>query len=285
MSMDTPARPLAAQYSDIRWGAVSAGAIAAAALALVLHAFALGVGFSVSSTAPTWRDASIALVLASGFYLVLVALASYSFGGYIAARARGAVAADAADASEFHDGLHGLIVWGIATLLTAVAALGVTQATSRLAAPSGSSAGPATSVGGENLIAYDLDRLFRGAETKPQQNVTYDRAEAARILFTASSHRGLQQDDRAYLVRLTSAVTGLGAPEAERRVKDVVTSAHDNIRRARRAAVVLAFMVAAAALLGAVAAWYAAVEGGRHRDGREAVPGWLDWRTHSARPW
>jgi len=285
MSMDTPARPLAAQYSDIQWGAVIAGAIAAAALAIVLHGFALGVGFSVSSTAPTWRDASFGLVLASGLYLVLVALASYSFGGYVAARARGPVAAGAADTGEFTDGLHGLVVWGIATLLTLLLALAAAQATSRFAAPTGSSAGPATSVGGENLIAYDLDRLFRGAETRGQQSMTYDRSEAARILFTASSHRGLQQDDRAYLVRLVSTATGATPADAERRVNDVVTSARDNISRARRAAIVLAFMIAAAALLGAVMAWYAAVEGGRHRDGRVAPPTWLDWAKESPRPW
>jgi hypothetical protein len=284
MSMDTPARPLAEQYSDIRWGAVIAGAIAAAGLAFVLHAFALGIGFSVSSTAPTWRDASIALVFASGLYLVLVALASYSLGGYVAARAYRPAAAGTIESGEFRDGLHGLIVWALATLLTALLALGATQALSRLAAPSGASAGPAASVGGENLIAYDLDRLFRGAETRGQ-NITYDRAEAARILFTASSHRGLQQDDRAYLVRLVSTVTGAAAPDAERRVNEVVTSAHDNIARARRSGVVLAFMLAAAALLGAVAAWYAAVEAGRHRDGRVATPTWLDWARPAQRPW
>ncbi len=284
MSMDAPARPLAAQYSDIRWGAVIAGAIAAAALAIVLHGFALGVGFSVSSTAPTWRDASFGLVLASALYLLLVALASYSFGAYVAARARGAVTADAVETGEFTDGLHGLIVWGLATLLTGLLLLAAAQVTSRLAAPSGSSAGAATSVGGENLIAYDLDRLFRGAENR-QQNVAYDRSEAARILFTASSHRGLQQDDRAYLVRLVSAATGAAQPDAERRVNEAVTSAHDNISRARRAAVVLAFVTAVAALLGAAAAWYAAVEAGRHRDGRVATPAWLDWTRETARPW
>jgi hypothetical protein len=284
MTMDTTARPLAAQYSDIRWGAVIAGAIAAAALAIVLHGFALGVGFSVSSTAPTWRDASFGLVLASALYLLLVALASYSFGAYVAARARGAVTADALETGEFTDGLHGLIVWALATLLTGLLLLAAAQVTSRLAAPSGSSAGAATSVGGENLIAYDLDRLFRGVENRPQ-NVAYDRSEAARILFTASSHRGLQQDDRAYLVRLVSAVTGAAPPDAERRVNEAVTSAHDNISRARRAAVVLAFVTAVAALLGAAAAWYAAVEAGRHRDGRVAAPTWLDWTRETARPW
>ena len=283
MSMETTARPLAEQFSDIRWGAVIAGAVAAAALASVLEGFALGVGFAVSSTAPTWRDTSIALVFASGIYLVLVALASYAFGGYVAARAYRPVTAGTVEAGEFRDGLHGLIVWGLATLLAGVLALAAAQATTRLATPSGSSAGPAASVAGENLIAFDLDRLFRGAETRGQQNMTYDRAEAARILFTTSSHRGLQQDDRAYLVRLVSAATG--APDAERRVNDAVASAHDNIARARRSAVVLAFMLAAAALLGAAAAWYAALEGGRHRDGRIATPTWLDWARTSPRPW
>jgi hypothetical protein len=219
-------------------------------------------------------------VLASGLYLVLVALASYSFGGYVAGRAHARLGAGAADTSEFSEGLHGLIVWGIATLLTGLLVLGAARAASHLAAPSGSSAGPTTSVGGENLIAFDLDRLFRGAESRGQQNMAYDRAEAARILFTASSHRGLQQDDRAYLVRLVASVTGAAQADAERRVNEAVTSAHDNISRARRTAVVLAFMTAAAALLGGVAAWYAAVAGARHRDGREPTPAWLDWRTH-----
>src|ERR1700746_719707 len=47
----------------LEWSAVVAGAIVAAALALVLHAFAVAVGLSVSSTAPTWRDTSFALLL------------------------------------------------------------------------------------------------------------------------------------------------------------------------------------------------------------------------------
>src|SRR5262245_63962526 len=72
---------------------IIAGAIAAAALALVLHSFALAIGLAVSSTAPTWRDASFALVALSGLYVMLAALASYGLGGYLAglmrARLRG----------------------------------------------------------------------------------------------------------------------------------------------------------------------------------------------------
>src|ERR1700733_14875462 len=70
------------------WGAILAGAIAAAALAFVLDSFGLALGLAVSSASPTWRDTSFALVLLSGLYLLLVALASYGLGGCVACRMR-----------------------------------------------------------------------------------------------------------------------------------------------------------------------------------------------------
>ena len=261
---------------EIQWSAIFAGAVAASALAFILHAFAGAIGISLSSTAPTWRDASFALILLSGLYLILVALVSYGFGAFVAARLRAPVVGTAEDI-EFSDGMHGLIVWALATLLTGLLALALVQATPRLAAPSASA--PSTSVAGENIIAYDLDRLFR-SERRPQGvvNMDYPRAEAARILLTASSHSGLQPEDRTYLVRLVTALTGLGQPEAERRVDGVVAQVKENISRARRSAVILGFMVGAAALVGAIAAWFAACAGGRQRDGREVLHPLWDWR-------
>ena len=67
-------------------------------------------------------------------------------------------------------------------------------------------------------------------------------------------------------MRLVAARTGLAPPDAERRVDDVVVRARDNIRRARRSAVILGFMAGAAALVGGAAAWFAAALGGRHRE-------------------
>ena len=61
---DTPAG-----FRYIQWGPVIAGALLAAALALVLQAFGIGLGLSMSSAAPTWRDASFPLILLSGLYL------------------------------------------------------------------------------------------------------------------------------------------------------------------------------------------------------------------------
>jgi hypothetical protein len=256
------------------WGPIIAGGIAAAALALVLHAFALAIGLSVSSTAPTWRDASFALVLLSGLYLILAALASYGLGGYLAGLMR--VQGVPRDDSDLRDGLHGLLTWALATLLTALIGLATAQSLTHLGAPSSGRTGPSTSVGGENLIAYDLDLLFR-AERRPNADLDYPRAEAARVLLTTASHRGMQPDDRAYLVRLTAAITGLAPPDAERRVDEVAARSKENLSRARRSAVVLAFMTGAAALLGAAASWFAACAGGRIREGEAPPHVLLDW--------
>lgn len=284
MSMsETRAGPLAeGTVVGLHWTPVVAGAFAAAALAFVLHSFAIALGLSVSSTSPTWRDTSMALVLLSGLYLLLVALVSYGFGGYVAARLRARFADAPVEDVEFRDGLHGLIVWALATLLTGMMALAVLEAVPRLIAPSGTSAGQASSVAGENIIAFDLDRLFRG-ERRPAGDMSYTRSEAARILLTTSSHSGMRADDRAYLVRLVAATTGLAPADADHRVTEVAGEAKTDIDRARHSALLLGFMLGAAALVGAAAAWYAACAGGRHRDGREAVPSYLDWGRTSPR--
>ena len=64
-----------------------------------------------------------------------------------------------------------------------------------------------------------------------------------------------------------SARTGLAALEAERRVDTAIASARNNLARARKSAVITAFMAGAAALAGAVAAWFASIAGAQYRDG------------------
>ena len=112
-----------------------AGALLAAALASVLHTFAAAIGLSMSSTAPTWRDTSFVLVLLSGLYLLLGRVRVLRL-----RRLRGRTAAlaphgGAADEIEFRDGVHGLLVWALATLLTGLLTLGAAQALTRLTAP------------------------------------------------------------------------------------------------------------------------------------------------------
>jgi predicted transcriptional regulator len=270
---ETPERVIAPGFS-LTWAPAIAGAIAASALAFVLDSFGLAIGLALSSTSPTWRDASFALILLSGLYLVLAALASYGLGGYIAGRMR---RHDEGVSPEFEDGMHGLLVWGIATLLAGFIAAVTLPLLARTPGVAAGTPNATSSVPGESLIAFELDRLFRGSERRTGGDLSYDRAEAARILFTTSSHSGMDPIDRTYLARLVAADTGTPGPDAERRVDEVAARVKQDISRARSSAVILAFMAGAAALLGAIAAWAAAITAGRYRDGREPIPYFLDW--------
>ena len=263
----------------LTWGPAVAGAIAASALAFVLDSFGVAIGLAFSSASPTWRDTSFALVLLSGLYLVLAALASYGLGGYIAGRM--GRQHDGGELSEFQDGMRGLLVWGIATLLAGFIATITLSLSPRTPGMAGATPNATSSVSGESLIAFELDRLFRGSERRTGGDLSYERAEAARILLTTSSHSGMDPADRAYLVRLVAADTGTPAPDAERRVDEVTSRVKQDISRARSSAVILAFMAGAAALLGAIAAWGAAITAGRYRDGREPIPYLLDWSIDS----
>ena len=258
--------------SFLQWTPVFAGALVASAVSLVLIAFGTALGLGIVSSSPTWRDTSPALTVVSGLYLLLAALVSFGVGGYVAGRLRERWDPSAhSDVVEFRDGTHGVVAWALAVVITGVvAAASVASLTSKTAPPATSSATTA----GEPLIAYELDRLFRGDRRAVEGDITYARAEAARILLAATGRRGITPDDRAYFARLVAARTGLAQPDAERRVEDAITAATTAVHNARRSAVILGFATAASLLAGAAAAWYAASAGGRHRDNVGASPTW-----------
>src|SRR5215203_1140002 len=208
----TPGGPL----SYIHWGPVTAGAIAAAAVWFVLMTFATAVGLATLSPSPTWRDTSIALALLSGVWLLLVALGSFGLGGYLAGRVRSSWATSE-DEVEFRDGAHGLLVWALAvvTWATATALTSVSAGTTTVMRPT---------QGEPAFLAYELDRLFR-SDRRPERADPEARAEAGRIIMTGVGRRDIGAEDRAYLVRLVTARTGLAPADAERRVTEVVAQA------------------------------------------------------------
>jgi hypothetical protein len=260
-----------AEWSYLQWTPVVAGAICAAALSFILLTFAAAVGLGVSSTSPTWRDASVALWILSGLYLILQALLSFGAGGYIAGRIRTSIAAGSQEDVENRDGLHGLAAWALAVVMgAALAALVGASTINRPSVPTTS----ANSSAAEPILSYELDRLFRSARRPANVDLTSERAEAGRILLTSSGHEGVSADDRTYLVQQVAATTGLAAADAERRVDNVIASSRTALARSRRSTIILAFSLAAALLLGAVAAWAAACAGGRHRDGAP-LPDWM----------
>lgn len=273
MTLETVvAAPQDAEPRYLQWTPVIAGALAATALSLILVTFAAAVGLGVSSTAPTWRDTSAALWILSGIYLILQAVVSFGFGAYIAGRLRRPLVAGPADEVESRDGLHGLAVWALAVVLGSIVAAFIGAATISRASPSTANASAA-----EPLLSYELDRLFRSARRPPNVDLRFDRAEAGRILLTSSGHDGVSTDDRAYLTQLVGSTTGLSPTDAERRVDNGIANAKTALTRSRRSTIILAFSLATALLLGAVAAWAAACAGGRHRDGAP-LP---EWMTHS----
>lgn len=263
---------MADERRSIQWSSVIAGALAAGAMSFILVSFGVAIGLGVSSASPSWRDASAALALLSGLYLIIQAIISFGFGGYIAGRtARPAPAlATIEDDAERRDGVHGLMSWALAVLIGAMllAILGA-AAIDRSPMRSGANATSA-----EPLLSYELDKLFRAPRQPPNTDMREARAEAGRILMTSSSHSGVSADDRSYLAQQVAAVTGLAAPDSERRVDAAITQSQTAISRARRNSIIVAFSVAAAALIGAAVAWAAAVAGGRHRDG-EPLPSWM----------
>ena len=254
----------------LQWSPIMLGALAATALSSVLLTFAVTIGLGVASTAPSWRDASAALAVLSALYLIIQAVLSFGLGGYIAGRIRASIGTAGREGTKVPDGVHGLGVWALAVVMGAALAA-LIGAASLNRTPS--MRGPATSTA-EPLLSYELDRLFRAGRRANNVDLSAERAEAGRILLTTSSHSGLSTDDRSYLILQVGALTGLSGPDVERRVDNVVLSAKTAIARSRRSTIILAFSVATAILLGAVAAWAAACAGGRHRDGAP-VPGWM----------
>lgn len=258
--------PVVVRTDFVHWTPVIAGALVASAVSLILIAFGTSLGLSVASTAPTWRDTSPTLTLLSGLYLVLTALVSFGFGGYVAGRLR--TTWDPGlhpELVEFRDGTHGLLSWALAVVISGLAAAVIATAISRSVAP----ATTPTANAGETLIAYDLDRLFR-SERSEQGNLSDSRAEASRILLAATSRTGMKPDDREYLSRLVASQTRIAQPDAERRVDEAIAATTLAVKRTRRSAVILGFSIAVSLLLGAAAAWYASCLGGQHRD--QAAP-------------
>jgi hypothetical protein len=266
-----PATGASSRY--LAWTPAVAGALIASAFSTVLIAFGTAIGLGVASAAPTWRDASVALWLLSGIYLILVALVSFGIGGYVAGRIRRSLPGASAEDVELRDGFHGFAAWAIAVIIIGLVAAAVGSAT-LARTPAAQTAPSANSNSAEPMLSYELDKLFRPARRSPTAETAAERAAAGRILLTSSSHSGVAAEDRAYLVQLVNGVAGVTGPDAERRVDNVIASAKTAINHSRRSAIIAAFSIATSILLGVVVSWFAATEGGRQRDGAPA-PGWL----------
>ena len=250
--------------AGVSWPAIFAGAVVSCALTLVL--LTLGVALGATSVSP-WLGSGVSATtfkIATGIYLIVIAMISSSVGGYIAGRLRTRWVGVLSDEGYFRDTAHGFVTWAFASVLGAL--LLATPAASIMgSAATGAAQGVAQNAG--PMDGY-LDTLLRSDTPAANANAADSRSELNRLL-TASFKAGsdLQPADRTYVAKVVSARTGLSQADAEARVNQVMTEAKANLDAARKATASLAFWLTASLLLGAFCASLAATEGGGLRDG------------------
>ena len=123
----------------VEWSPIVLGALAATALSSVLVGFGVTIGLGIRRLRRAWRDASAALAILSGLYLIFQATISFGVGGYLAGRVRASADAKATvvEETERADGVHGLGVWALAVVMGAILATLIGVATVSQTSPCG----------------------------------------------------------------------------------------------------------------------------------------------------
>jgi hypothetical protein len=255
--------------SYVSWSAIFAGAILATAYSFVMLTFGAAAGLSLVSPFSAADGANMGVLIAVSLWLIWVQVSGFALGGYIAGRIRARSPIATEHEVEVRDGVHGLLVWATGALLGFLLATSLTgsiigmsgQAASSLFGTSDDRQGIISTLGAEALS----DSLLR-SDNAAQRAGADIRDETARLVSPAVSGGTLEQSDRDYLVQLVASQTGLSQADAQVRVDEILQSATEAAEQARRAAIIIGFVLTASFLISAAAAWWAAGVGGDHRD-------------------
>jgi hypothetical protein len=265
--------------SYVDWPAIIAGIVIASAISLVLLSFGSAIGLNFldfragEDVLPVW------IAIAAGLWLLWVQVSSFMAGAYVTGRMRKRHGDSTEDESDMRDGVHGLLVWGGALVVGAIIAVGgLSAAASTVGSIAATATTAAATIADDATIdpnAYFVDTLFRlpAGTTAQTADTTAVRAEAGRIVAQGAIAGSVGDADRAYLAEVVAANTGLSPEEATARVNEVMTAidtARAEVAAAaeatRKTGVIAAFLTAAALLVSAVGAFWAAQTGGNHRD-------------------
>lgn len=111
--------------SYVDWPAIFAGTAITSGTMAVFTAFAGGLGLNAIS-ADNGGEISVTWLVVTGLFVVVSMVASYMLGGYISGRMRRpASETTTSDERTTRDGVNGLVVWGIGTVVSAFLALSV----------------------------------------------------------------------------------------------------------------------------------------------------------------
>ncbi|MBL6457008.1 hypothetical protein JMJ55_16855 [Belnapia sp. T6] len=254
-----------------------AGGIVAVAVGAMLSILGIAIGASTVDATNAASPSATNTGIAAGAWLLVSNLIGLGVGGYVAARLSGI--GTATDTT-----LHGLAVWGLGYLLSAVLLGNVIAGTASTAAQGVSSlvggavqgagqavsaaAGPASQMAGRVDPRQIVDRAqnaLNGGGDPATMNSDQRKAEIGQMLTRRVTDGSLPQGDRDRLSRLVSAEYNIPADEANRRIQQVEQQATEAAQTAERqareaadaaatAGAVAAYWAFAAMLLGAVAA-------------------------------
>jgi len=239
--IDNPSR------SYVDWPAIFAGTAIASGAMAVLTAFAGGLGLNAIS-ADNGGEISTTWLVITGLFVVVSMVASYMLGGYITGRMRRP--AGSADRNELttRDGINGLVVWGLGTVISAFLALSVVAGGARavgsaaqtVVEATGSAVGGAAQGAGQaaapsieqslpqglktNPIDYFTDTLLRTDTPAPNgdQNGADFQRQAGGILSNLLSTGEISDADRAWLANQVATRTGIPQADAQTRVNQTV---------------------------------------------------------------
>lgn len=287
---DLPATA-ASGASYIDWGVIAAGAIFALALTSLLIGFGASLGLSLASPYRGEGVSAAWLAIAAGIWFVWVMVSGFAAGGYLAGRMRRHAGDATPDEVSLRDGAHGLMVWATATLVsTLIAASGVGGLVSAGASALGSATDMVSEAASSEYFANVMlrdgtqgaapaaDGVAPAAGQRAQAGESTEVDPAAQqeivgILARSASTGEMADRDRTYLARLVAANSSLDDDGARTRVDEVSSeieaarqTAIASVEQARVAGVVVGFIAAATLLIGAIAAFFAAIAGGKHRD-------------------
>ena len=126
---------------------------------------------------------------------------------------------------------------------------------------------------GAGLWTYDVDKLFRSANSTPGTATGEARMEASHIANNALVSGSVPDADRAYLAEQVAARTGVSQSEAKARVDGFVSAVMQTQTKlmadadaAKKATAQAAIYLALSMLIGAFIASVSAALGGRIRD-------------------
>jgi hypothetical protein len=275
------------RLSHVDVGAILGGAVVAAAISWVMTSFGAGIGLAAASTNSDFGHGGVAIGVATGLWVLWIAVSSFAVGGYIAARMRRLTFDSSEHERDLRDGAHGLLAWAVGVIFLACLAVPAVVGVTKGLADSGAARAIARTSGDSDAtgLAHAVDRLSRsGASGAPADTTTF-RGDLQRSLELAASSGAMAADDKAYLSQQIAAREGVTPAEATTRIDDAVArlaaaaqKAREVAASARRAGVILAFLTGASLVVSAAAAWWAASMGGKHRDQQFDISHLTNWR-------